>query len=432
MQRRGFQLLLDAAQREYAPIVELWNSSAGVRHDVLHSALRSELERQAMINLVASESRPSTSIMLASAFPGYTQTVEGLAGRRWYPGSNGIDEIEELANESAQKVFGYSGGNVQPHSATGAIQAVYLAALKPGDTILAPAFLSGGHLSHGAKNSLAHQLYKIETYSVPSFESSFLLEDIERKIRTLKPSLVIGGFSAYPREFPFAEVASIVKDVGSCFMADISHSAGLVAAGIHAPVSSSQFCVFSTHKTLCGPRAGVVLCESENQRRIDIAVFPAIQGALFPNMMAAKALCLAQASSVEFRDLQRTIVQNARALAAVFSSERIPMFTGGTDSHLLLIQMDPNRDSKRDVARLERVGILTNANYVHGDSLRSGIMSGIRMGTTWISQLGFKPRQVTQLGHVVVETLQSNGDQDGPLRRRLEKIVEDALNNSTR
>lgn len=427
MPRSPFDPLLAFQRRRYAPVLALCRAHLAGVDDVALRAIEAEIERQAMINLVASESQPNLSVMAASAHPGYTQTVEGPIGDRWYPAGEAVDELEQVAAARAKALFEFPAGNLQPHNATQANQAVYLSAVERDDTILAGAFTSGAHLSHGAKSSLAGKLYKIEHYRVPSFDGSLMLEHLEERIKQTRPRLIIAGGSAYPREIPYADIAALAKANDALLLADISHTAGFVAAGIHNPVNAADFCTFSTHKTLCGPRAGVILCRADFQDRINEAVFPMVQGALFPNMIAAKAVCLANASTREFKKLQATIVENARAMAGVFAEEKIPMFTGGTDSHLLVIRMDPHRDARADVGRLERLGILSNANYTHGDIPREKRMTGIRLGTTWITQLGFRPGHMGTLGGVIVEALRDSGGQEHDLRRRLERLLEDVL-----
>jgi glycine hydroxymethyltransferase len=425
--RCAFESLLVLQRRRYAPALSFCRAQLAGTGDVALRAIEAEIERQATINLVASESMPSLSVMAASAHPGYIQTIEGPVGGRWYPAAEAIDELEQTGTSQARALFGFLGGNLQPHSATQANQAVYFSSLKRDDTILAAAFTSGAHLSHGARASLARALYNVEHYRVPSFDGSLTLEHLEERIKQTRPSLIIAGGSAYPREIPYREIAELAKANGALLLADISHTAGLVAAGVHGPVHAADFCTFSTHKTLCGPRAGVILCRADYQGRIDEAVFPMTQGALFPNMIAAKVVCLAHASTNEFKQLQSIIVQNARALADVFADEKISMFTGGTDSHVLLIRMDPYRDARPDVSRLERIGILTNANYCHGDALREKRMTGIRLGTTWITQLGFQPRHVVTLGRILVEALRDSAGPEHEHRRSLERLLEDVL-----
>ena len=380
MPANPFQSLMARQRRDYAAALELCRSQLSGVDEIVAGAVEAELQRQSTINLIASESRPSMPVMAASSYLGYTQTVEGMPGRRWYPGGEAVDTIEADAITRAKSLFHFPAANLQAHSATQANQGVYLSALKPGDTILSPAFTSGGHLSHGAKLSLANRFYKIETYGVPSFDAPFDPEHLKQRIKQVRPALIIAGASAYPREFPYAEIAALAKANSSLLLADISHTAGLVAAGIHRPVGDADFCTLSTHKTMLGPRAGVILCRSDYKQRIDKAIFPGIQGAVFPNMMAAKAVCLAVAATSAFKGIQAAIVENAQAFAGIFADAKIPMFTGGTDSHLLLIRKKSGLDARADVARLERIGILTNANYTHGDSLSRGEMSGIRLG----------------------------------------------------
>jgi glycine hydroxymethyltransferase len=295
-----------------------------------------EIRRQtSAINLIASESIPSLAVMAASATPGYVQTVEGRSGRRWYPAVDGIDGLEAAAETRAKSLFGFAEANVQPHSATQANQAVYLAVLNPGETVLSPEFTSGGHLSHGFASSFARRFYRIETYGTRDFGAEIALDDIERRIREVRPKLIIAGCSAYPRQVPFNAIARIAKYYDAIVLADISHTAGFIAAKLHPPVIDADLSTLSLHKTMCGPRGGIVLSQMSFSERISKAVFPGIQGAIFPGLLAAKAVCLSAATSDAFKRLQANILRNARAMAGVFSSEKIGMYTGGTDTHLL-------------------------------------------------------------------------------------------------
>jgi glycine hydroxymethyltransferase len=287
------------------------------------------------------------------------------------------------------------------------------------------AFTSGGHLSHGFGASLARSLYRIETYSVPSFSECLNLDEIEKKVREVQPDLIVAGCSAYPRAIPFEAIALLAKRYECRLLADISHTAGMVAAGLHAPVSGADFASMSLHKTMCGPRGGILLTHPHLRKRVDKAVFPGIQGALFPQLMAAKAVCLHAADTETFRELQQHILENARAMAEVFLDQGIALFTGGTDSQLLILRMEVAGSAPAMVDKLARVGILTNANYTFGDAL--GIcMSGVRIGTTWISQLGFGADHSRSLAELVLQAMHPKADEEA-LGSRLMNLVEEVL-----
>jgi len=422
-----FSALQDWFHRRHEPFLAFCRSQLAHVDPLIMGSINSEILRQtSAINLIASESMPSPAVMAASATPAYVQTVEGTTGHRWYPFVDGINALEAATEERVKSLFGFPEANVQPHSATQANQAVYLTVLEPGETILSMAFGSGGHLSHGFGSSLARRLYNIETFGVATFADSLDLDEIERRIQQIRPSLIVAGGSAYPRQIPFDAISRLAEAHGARLLADISHTAGLVAAKIHPAVTAADFLTMSLHKTMCGPRGGMVLTRSQYRDRLDRSVFPGVQGALFPNLMAAKAVCLMEAQTESFKQLQSDIVMNARAIADVLREEKIELFTGGTDSHLLIIRRDPSADSRSDVQRLLEVGLLTNPNYVHGDNMRANKMSGIRLGTTWITQLGFKPHHASALAVILAEALKSKASENESLRRRLHQVVADA------
>lgn len=418
-------------EKRYGPSVRFLESQLRNVDPVVMNSVDFEIRRQtSAINLIASESMPSQSVMAASASLGYVQTVEGRSGRRWYPYVDGIDALESVAEARARTLFQFPEANVQPHSATQANQAVYLTVLNPGDTILSPAFTSGGHLSHGVRSSLAGRLYKIETYGPRSFGEQINMEDLEARIRKTNPHLIIAGCSAYPRQVPFESICRLGKQYGAHVLADISHTAGFVAAKLHSAVDAADFCTMSLHKTMCGPRGGIVLTQIKYRERLDKAVFPGLQGAILPNLVAAKAVCLGEASQNSFKGLQAEILTNARAMAQAFLEEGIDLYTGGTDTQLLVIRRGPSIDASLDVERLLQIGILTNANYVHGDTLGTTKMSGIRIGTTWITQLGFKAQHAAALAHAISEALKAKALQCVDLRRRLEKLIDEVVSAS--
>lgn len=410
-------------ERRYAPWIDFSRSNAD---SAVAEAFRQEFDRQTMhVNLIASESLPSLPVMIASAFPGYVQTVEGTPNNRWFPGTTGIDTLELAVESRSKSLFGFPAANVQPHSATQANQAVYLGTLRPGDTILAMAFQSGGHLSHGFGASLARSLYRIETYTVASFSDSLDLEELEKKIREVRPHLIVAGCSAYPREIPFGAIAMLAKKYESHLLADISHTAGMVAAKLHGPVCDADFASMSLHKTMCGPRGGILLTQAYLRDAIDRGVFPGVQGALFPQLMTAKAVCLQAADSQPFRDLQKQIMENARAMAEVFLNERVALFTGGTDTQMLILRLPVSGSATMVANKLQRTGFLTNANYIVADERGKG-MSGIRLGTTWISQLGFRADHSRRLAGLIVEAMHTEAN-DEALQLQLMNLVEEVI-----
>jgi glycine hydroxymethyltransferase len=404
-------------------------SELGKLDPFVMNSVDDEIRRQtSAVNLIASESMASRGVMAASGSPSYVQTVEGRSGRRWYPAVAGVDALEAKAESRARLLFGFPEANVQPHSATQANQAVYLAALSPGDTILSPAFTSGGHLSHGFTSSFAHRFYKIEVYATQGFDAEISLDEIEKRIRDVRPKLVVAGCSAYPRKTPFEAIAQLAKSYGARALADITHTSGFIAAGLHPPVNKADFATLSLHKTMCGPRGGIVMGQMPFSRDLSKAVFPGLQGAIQPSQLAAKTVCLGEATSEDFKKLQAAILRNAKAMAKVFLNANIDMYTGGTDTHMLVIRSaDPAGGADNDVEKLLRAGILANSNYIHDDVVGKSRKSGIRMGTTWITQLGFDERDAEVLAYIIADVLDNRHD-NGSFASRLHELVESVVN----
>lgn len=414
--------------RRYAPFLDLWQSQ--IHDPQVKAYLSAELDRQSVgVNLIASESMPSPAVMAASSALGYVQTVEGRIGKRLFPCTEGIDVIEHDAEERARALFGFPHANIQPHSATQANQAVYLTTLKEGDTILSLDFRCGGHLSHGASGSLVARFQHVETYGPSDFCGQIDMGQIEERIKTTNARLIVAGASAYPREVPFGSICRLARTYEIQILADISHTAGFIATGLHEAVSDADFCTMSLHKTMCGPRGGIVLHRSDNRSALDRAVFPGLQGAIQPNAIAAKAVCLYEARQPSFRQLQQRVLANARAMADVFIKEGLSLYTGGTDTHLIVLRATSEFGADDDVGRLRETGILTNANHVHGDRFGSAKKSGIRLGTMWMSQFGFSESQAASLARIIVDVLRRARSQDA-LRRRLTELVEDVLRTS--
>lgn len=409
----------------YAAFFELWRSQ--ISDPDVKMYLSAELHRQCMgVNLIASESMPSPGVMAASSLLGYAQTAEGPTGKRYFPRTEGIDALEREVELRAQALFGFPHANVQPHSATQANQAVYLSVLNERDTVLSLDFRCGGHLSHGVPGSLVARFHRVETYGPSEFEGHINIEQIEERIKATNARLIVAGASAYPRQIPFANICQLARGYGVPVLADVSHTAGFIAAGLHEAVSDAEYCTMSLHKTLCGPRGGIVLHRSNNGERLNRAVFPGLQGAILPNTIAAKAICLHEAQQVSFRLLQERVLANAKAIAHVFLDEGLSLYTGGTDTHLIVLRAPSALGADHDVAYLAEIGILTNANHVHSDAFGSAVKSGIRLGTMWISQFGFDPPKATLLARVVVDALRRARSQE-VLRRRLAELVDSVV-----
>lgn len=420
--------LMRFLKARYSNLLLCYQSVFKKENDWVHGAMHNELTREAShINMIASESLASEAVLLSWASLVHNQTIEGVIGKRWYPYTEAIDSIERLASRYACDLFGMPAANVQPHSATQANQAVMLATLKPGCRVLAMSFVSGGHLSHGFGSSLASRLFEIHTYEVPSLERELDYEYILRRAKAVRPHLIISGSSAYPRPIEFARVSAIAEEVKAIHLADMSHVAGMVASGLHPAVSSASFATTSLHKTLCGPRGGIILYEPENGASLSNAVFPGAQGAVMPNLIAAKLVALEEAMRPSFRTLQEEIISNARSLAAALIDGGIEVYTGGTDTHLVLMRLPANSESASMVARLERVGILCNRNFLPGDRASSKQMSGLRFGTTWITQLGFHSEDVHRVGELIVECMHSSEPDVPSLRSRCMGLLDDVV-----
>ncbi|MCX8093603.1 MAG: serine hydroxymethyltransferase, partial [Candidatus Goldbacteria bacterium] len=318
---------------------------------------------------------------------------------RYYQGVLYCDDIEQLAIDRAKKLFGAEHANVQPNSGSQANQAVYISCLNPGDTILSMNLAAGGHLTHGAPVSLTGKLYNIVSYAVNK-ETYFLDYDEIRELAIKhKPKLIIAGASAYPRQFDFKKFRQIADEVGALLMADIAHYAGLIVAGLYPdPVPYCDFVTTTTHKTLKGPRSGLILCKEKYAKQINSAVFPGLQGGPLMHTIAAKAICFKYAMTEEFKEYQKQVLKNAQLLALELLSKGYKVLTGGTDCHLLLVDLRPNNITGKDAAlALEEAGITVNKNGVPFDTASPTITSGIRIGTPAITARGMKEQEIKQI-----------------------------------
>lgn len=371
-------------------------------------AILREMERQnEVLNLIASENYASEAVLLACGQPMSNKYAEGYPESRYYAGCEHVDEVEKLAMERAKQLFGAEHANVQPHSGTQANMAVYFAALKPGDVILSMRLDHGGHLSHGAKASFSGQLFKVVHYGVRRDTETIDYDDVARKAREFKPKLIITGYSSYTRTIDFAIFREICDDVGAYLLADIAHIAGLVAAGVHpSPLPYAQFVTLTTHKTLRGPRGGLILCKSEFAELIDRAVFPLVQGGPMMHIIAAKAVCLREAMTQRFKDEQRQTVENARALADELQRHGFKLVSGGTDNHMVLVDLRPLSITGMDAERwLSEAGIIVNRNSIPFDEQPPNITSGIRIGTAAVTTRGMRGEHMRLIGKWIAKVL---------------------------
>ncbi|AJS60412.1 serine hydroxymethyltransferase [Paenibacillus sp. IHBB 10380] len=377
-------------------------------------AMGLELARQrSNIELIASENIVSEAVMEAMGSVLTNKYAEGYPGKRYYGGCEHVDIVEDIARDRAKELFGAEHVNVQPHSGAQANMAVYLAALKPGDTVLGMNLAHGGHLTHGSPANASGLLYNFVAYGVQ--EDSFLIDyDEVRKLAFKhRPKLLVAGASAYPRTIDFEALASIANDVGALFMVDMAHIAGLVAAGIHpSPVPHAHFVTTTTHKTLRGPRGGMIICKQPWAQAIDKAVFPGMQGGPLMHVIASKAVALKEALDPSFKVYAENVVKNAQVLAETLISEGLNIVSGGTDNHLMLIDTRGlNITGKVAEKVLDSIGITVNKNAIPFDPTSPFVTSGIRIGTPAATSRGMDEKAMVAIGEIIALTLKNTEDQ---------------------
>jgi len=371
-------------------------------------AIDHEIERQARtLELIASENFVSEAVLEALGSPLTNKYAEGLPGKRYYGGCEFVDVAETLAIERAKKLFNAEHANVQAHSGAQANQAVYMTVLKPGDTVLGMSLAHGGHLTHGHPLNFSGKLYKIVSYGVRQGTETIDYDQLEALAMEHRPKMIIAGASAYPRFIDFERFAAIAKQCGAVLMVDMAHIAGLIAAGLHpSPFPHSDFVTTTTHKTLRGPRGGVVFCKAQYAKDLDKVVFPGIQGGPLMHVIAAKAVCFEEALQPEFREYQRQIVANASLLAQTLAQEGFRIVSGGTDNHLMLVDVFSKKvTGKQAEQNLERAAITVNKNAIPFDVNPPMTASGIRVGTPAVTTRGMKEPEMRQIGHWIAEVL---------------------------
>jgi glycine hydroxymethyltransferase len=375
----------------------------------LAASIGHELGRQQDgIELIASENMVSAAVLEAQGSVLTNKYAEGYPGRRYYGGCVYVDVAETLAIERAKKLFNCSFANVQPHSGANANQAVFLALLQPSDTILGMSLDAGGHLTHGAAPNLSGKWFRPVQYGVRAEDGLLDYEQLERLARAEKPKLIIAGGSAYSRVIDFARIRAVADEVGALFMVDMAHFAGLVAGGVYpSPLSHAHVVTTTTHKTLRGPRGGMILSNDEALgKKINSAVFPGLQGGPLMHVIAAKAVAFGEALRPDFRVYQKAVLDNARALAATLVAQGVNIVTGGTDSHLMLVDLRPkNVTGKASEASLERAHMTANKNAIPFDPAKPAVTSGIRLGTPAATTRGFGVAEFEQVGRMIGEVL---------------------------
>ena len=369
--------------------------------EVYASCKREADRQQHNIELIASENIVSKAVLLAAGTPLTNKYAEGYPSKRYYGGCQYVDEVEEIARERAKKLFGAEHANVQPHSGASANLAVFFALLNPGDTVLSMSLAEGGHLSHGSPVNISGKYFNIVPYGVDEKTQTIDYELVEKLAIEHKPKLILAGASAYPRKIDFKRFREIADKVNAYFMVDMAHIAGLVAAGLHQnPVPYAHVVTTTTHKTLRGPRGGMILCKEEFAKQIDKAIFPGIQGGPLMHIIAAKAVALGEALTDEFKEYQQQIAKNASALACALKEEGFNLVSGGTDNHLMLIDLrNFNLTGKEYEHMLDEVHITVNKNAIPADPQSPFITSGIRIGTPAVTSRGFKEEEMKKIAH---------------------------------
>jgi glycine hydroxymethyltransferase len=378
------------------------------------SAIQKETSRlEQNLELIASENVVSEAVLEAQGCVMTNKYAEGYPGKRYYGGCEFVDEVESLAIVRAKELFGAEHVNVQPHSGTQANMAVYLSALKPGDSYLGMNLAHGGHLSMGSPVNFSGMIYRVIPYGVSEQSETIDYDEVERLAKEHRPKLIIAGASAYPRVIDYARFRKAADEVGALLMVDMAHIAGLVAVGLHpSPVPYADFVTTTTHKTLRGPRGGMVLCRATHAKTVDSKVFPGLQGGPLMHVIAAKAVALKEALSPDFKVYQEQIVKNAQTLSQALISQGFRLTSGGTDNHLMLVDLRQSElTGKVAQETLDRARITVNKNAVPFDTRSPFVTSGIRIGTPAVTSRGMKEKEMEQIGGFIVRALKHVGDQ---------------------
>ncbi|MBQ9860059.1 MAG: serine hydroxymethyltransferase [Clostridia bacterium] len=391
------------------------------------AAVQAEYDRQRNgIELIASENVVSEAVLLAAGSILTNKYAEGYPAHRYYGGCQCVDVVENIAIQRACELFGAKFANVQPHSGSQANTAVYVALLKPGDTVLGMNLAHGGHLTHGSKVNLSGKYYNFVSYGVDAATGKIDYDELERLAKENAPKLIVAGASAYPREIDFARMAEIAHSVGAKLMVDMAHIAGLVAAGLHmSPVPYADVVTTTTHKTLRGPRGGLILTNDEEMAKaINKAIFPGIQGGPLMHIIAAKAVCFGEALQPAFKAYQKQLLDNSKAFAEALLAEGFDLVSGGTDNHLCLIDLRPMNITGVDMETcLDEVGITVNKNAIPDDPQKPSITSGIRVGTAAVTSRGFGVEEMKQVAHLMGEVARDFEANKDAVRAAVDALV---------
>ena len=390
----------------------------------IFEAIEAEKRRQSgTLEMIASENFVSDAVLEAQGSVLTNKYAEGLPGKRYYGGCAHVDVAESLAIKRAKSLFGAEHANVQPHSGAQANMAVFFSQMKPGDTFLGMDLAHGGHLTHGSKVNFSGIMYKVVSYGVRRDTETIDYDQVAALAREHKPRIIVAGASAYPRQIDFARFAEIAQETGAVFLVDMAHYAGLVAGGVYdSPVPYADFVTTTTHKTLRGPRSGIILCREQYAKAVDKMVFPGIQGGPLMHVVAAKAVCFGEALKPSFRRYAMRVVENARVLGERLAAEGMRLVSGGTDSHLLLVDVTPlGISGKQAEAALEEAGITCNKNMIPFDTRKPAESSGIRLGTPALTTRGFGPDEMRTIAGWIASVLKNIGDEK--LRQRTRAAI---------
>lgn len=389
------------------------------------SAMEKELARQRRnIELIASENIVSPAVMAAMGSVLTNKYAEGYPGKRYYGGCECVDIVENIAIERAKKLFGADHVNVQPHSGAQANIAVYFSLLNPGDTIMGMSLAEGGHLTHGSPVNISGKYFNVVPYGLNPETQMLDYDKLYETAKKVKPKLIVAGASAYPRIIDFERIGKIAKEVGAIFMVDMAHIAGLVAAGLHpSPVPYADVVTTTTHKTLRGPRGGMIMCKEQYAKAIDKGIFPGTQGGPLMHVIAAKAVCLGEALKPEFKEYQKQIVKNAAALAKGLLSRGFNLVSGGTDNHLMLVDLRPFKVTGKELERrLDEVYITVNKNAIQNDPEKPFVTSGVRIGTPAVTSRGMKEADMDLIAEYIFEAATDFENKADSIREGVEAL----------
>ncbi|MBE6070833.1 MAG: serine hydroxymethyltransferase [Clostridium butyricum] len=393
----------------------------------IYDLIEKELHRQQKgIELIASENVVSKAVMEAMGSYLTNKYAEGYPGKRYYGGCHVVDEIEQIAIDRAKELFGAEHANVQPHSGSQANMAVYFSVLNPGDTVLGMDLSHGGHLTHGSPVNFSGRLYNFVSYGVDKETEMIDYENVRQIALECKPKLIVAGASAYARIIDFAKFREIADEVGALLMTDMAHIAGLVAAGVHpSPVPYCDFVTTTTHKTLRGPRGGLILCKEKYAKELNKNIFPGIQGGPLEHIIAAKAVCFKEALDPSFKEYAKNVVENCKELAAQLISKGFKIVSGGTDNHVFLVDLN-NKDitGKEAEALLDSVGITANKNTVPNETRSPFVTSGIRIGTAAITTRGFKKDDMAEIADIINDAIDNRDGDLSALKARVEALCD--------